>query len=255
MSSKIQEADIIVVPNGTRVDQHLFEAKDKSGYDVTNVEGFQVTFQGYLFQKIDQLKGITDENVENITNNKPEWSRRSLSDRFPVSLFFGKKEGDIVVLKYLSKDGETITIHAKLNNLSYMYREQGPFQEALYDALSTFGGCVSQDYYDPPLKQRTQREMIHVAHELYARSLKMKIKEPHEFRFSSSYIEQCMKDAQLKPTLATIEKMSAFVGVMNGEVETKPSNQIEQTKQEEGMKLAHQFTEMVMKDEMNKLMS
>lgn len=110
----------------------------------------------------------------------------------------GKKEGDTVEL----------TIHKRrvvVTCAQQTSKHTDNFENMLYGQTQSFGGVCDESYYKPPFSRRSQYAMLISNHEKYARSLCLKIKEPTDFNYSSSYINQCKIDLHKTPNLSWIE--------------------------------------------------
>lgn len=189
-------ADILIVPNAPSICDH--KSIDKYGYSVLGISGIQVCFPAYII-------GSDERNW--MSSGHPMLKGSRLSDKIPCELFYGKKEGDIVNLSFMGKDDKPITCKLNINTQKYKYREQGRFEDLLYYLTQSFGGVCDASYFSPPLHERSQRAMLLVNHEKYARSVSKCIVEPTRFRFSSSYIKQCEIDAGVTPYEGPLEKL------------------------------------------------
>lgn len=190
--SGVFNADIFIIPNCLQIceDHGIY------GYDIDNVQGLQVCFEGW----------ITSDECEN-------WCRhgckllggKKFSDKFPIELFIGKKEGDVVELLINDKK-----INVTCRQQPYRYGNQN-FEDMMYTVTQSFGGVCAPTYFNPPLSERSQRAMILVAHERYTRSLNLPTKEPMDFKYASNYIDQCKSDSLRKPYLSLIEVMTMSI--------------------------------------------
>jgi len=142
-----------------------------------------------------------------VTNNECEnWKHyhkfsNPVSERFPVALFVGKKEGDQVVLTI-----QGVPIVLTCRQLNYKYSENGCFEDLLYNLTQSFGGICSPSYFDPPLSKISQMSFIISAHENYARLSGFPIVEPSAFRHGTVYTKECRLESEKEPHLSPIEE-------------------------------------------------
>lgn len=185
MDSNVLYGDIFVIPNSLQIcdDNGLY------GYAVEDVNGLQVCFEGW----------ITNDECDNWSCHHYDKIGDNFSNKIPVELFMGKKEGDTV----------NMTIHGKqvvvtCRQKEYRYSKNA-FENVLYNLTKSFGGVCASSYFSPPLCERSQMAMILSTHEKYARSLNMPIVEPNTFNYSKSYINQCKNDGIQRPRLSLTE--------------------------------------------------
>ena len=163
MTQETLYADIFMYPNSLQVceDFGLY------GYNVQNTTGLQVCFESW----------ITDSECDNWGRHKhPKVG--SFSDRIPVSLFLGKREGDQVELQI---NGYKIIV--TLAQSKYRYARYGKFEDLLYDLTQSFGGICSSSYFTPTLDKKSQVNILYENHKAYSQSLGFDVINPEQFRY------------------------------------------------------------------------
>ncbi|XWV26617.1 putative orfan [Tupanvirus soda lake] len=182
MTDETLYGDIFIVPNSLQVCDNT----GSYAYTVENTKGLQVCFEGWM----------TNEECKNWSAHHYEkFDGAVVSDRFPVELFMGKREGDIVEMVISGKK-----CALRCAQLPYRYGSNGTvkFEDLLYDLTQSFGGVCSQTYFAPPLHERSQHAMLLANHERYARSIGRDSVEPTKFRYVDSYIKQCKLDTGIE---------------------------------------------------------
>jgi hypothetical protein len=176
---KILYGDIFVIPNAL----HICDNYDNGypfGYTMDNYNGLQVCLTGWL----------TNAECENwCTCSYKKLGEKWLSDKFPIELFMGKREGDIVKINF-----KNMELVLTCKQLPYRCSNNGTtkFEDALYDLTKSFGGaCDNANYWNPPLSKISQCAMMIAAHERYARSLGLPLVEPSKFRYAATDIKLC----------------------------------------------------------------
>jgi hypothetical protein len=192
MDKKTLYGDIFIVPNSLQVcDFYKF---DDYGYDVENVSGLQVCFEGWI---------INDECKNWSRYCYKEFESSHICDRFPVKLFMGKHEGDTVEVTIR---GRKVVLFCLQTPHRYGERK---FEEVLYDLTQSFGGICAPCYYKPPLCENSQYAILLANHEKYSRSMGFQIKEPTCFRYLTDYTEKCNSEAIKKSYISDIEQLVA----------------------------------------------
>ena len=163
MSNKTLYADIFMYPNSLQV----CEDSGFYGHNVQNATGLQVCFQSWI---------ISDDCSNWGSDSHPEVGR--FSDRIPVSLFMGKREGDQVELEI---NGYKIIV--TLSQLKYKYACYGKFEDSLYDLTKSFGGICSEKYFTHSLEEKSQAKMLYENHKAYSQSLGFEVVKPESFRY------------------------------------------------------------------------
>ena len=160
---EIIRGDIFIVPNSLQIcDDH-----GSYGYNVQDVTGLQVCFEAWM----------TNDECENWScHYYDKFNKKRISDRMPVELFIGKREGDTVEVT-INGIKAILTCAQK----SYRYSSDS-FENLMYHLTQSFGGLVDASYFSPPLTNESQRAMIIANHERYARSLGFGPKNPETFR-------------------------------------------------------------------------
>lgn len=169
MHPEVLYADIFMYPNSLQVCEDF----GMYGYVVQNSKGLQVCFESW----------ITNSECENWgRHGHPKVGR--FSDRIPVELFMGKREGDQVELVI---NGFTVIV--TLAQEKYRYHSYGKFENLLYDLTKSFGGICDKKYFTPELSEKEQANMLYANHENYCRSLGFEIVEWSKFRYYRQYSE------------------------------------------------------------------
>jgi hypothetical protein len=154
--------NIFIVPNSI----HTFRNEDvnDSLYGSRVYEQFATSFnyeKEWSSEKFVQVWYVTpgssdsnwfDHNVDGIEGLE---HYAPITDRLPVSLFEGKKEGDVILTKvvfrkhHFWKDTEepktkVLEVALRMNNLGYRYSDRGPFEEAI-KGLNVCEGIYHKD--------------------------------------------------------------------------------------------------------------
>lgn len=187
------KGDIFIVPTSLNICDD--RRNDQYGYDITNIYGLQVCFEGI----------ITSPECDNWSCHQHPKLENKITSRFPVELFMGKKEGDTI--EFIINN---IKINVTCNQLNYKYN-MNTFENVLYDLTQSFGGVCSAQYYKPLLTERSQMYLLIANHEKYSRSIAKEPKEPNTFKYSKNYIDNCKTESQKKPFLSFIESWVNFV--------------------------------------------
>jgi hypothetical protein len=181
----------------------VYEDHGLYSYHVENIRGNQVCFQGVI---------TVNEDRKQNWHDMLKIFGEGYSDRFPVELFIGKTEGSIVELIIR---GKKIIVTCKQMHSGY----DEPFENALYEKTKSFGGCCSSKYFDPPLKKKSQREMLISTHEKYSKSLGFEIINQMFFQFAKMFIQiisyeqeyACHMDHRMNHNGTTYETSEIFV--------------------------------------------
>jgi hypothetical protein len=161
-------------------------------YQCLNVTGHQVCFSGRIYTN------HQDEVKHWVDSANPLGVR--LSEYLPITLFYGKKEGDEVTLQFKNWDNEIVNVIVTLNSSQLLQKN---FEDALYDRTLSFGGiCDPSETHG--LSRIKQYCFMVTAHEQYAQSIGRPTLEPHKFKYAFNYIiclkEECQKEPILSPT-------------------------------------------------------
>ena len=133
-------------------------------YSVQNVENQQVCFNGFITNKQ--------------TNNWSDGTHPKLKPfncYYPIELFIGKKEGDVVELQI-----QGYKIMATCKQLPYTNQT---FEQTLHKLTQSFGGVCTPGLFGVTLSKKEQRQMIIDAHVKYAQSVGLKCQDPKTFQF------------------------------------------------------------------------
>lgn len=168
---------------------------EEFGYDCLNVTGNQVCFTSRIYSDGKKSGPWSDER------SNPLGFR--VREHMPVCLFYGKKEGDEVELKFKDKHGQVRNVTVKLNQNRFSKKT---FEEALYERTPNFGGICSP-CRDNNLSRLKQCCFVIAAHEQYAESIGKPTIEPHEFRNSIDWITYCKEESEKQPRLSALDKV------------------------------------------------
>ena len=160
MSQEIFRGHIYVIPTPLQV----YENQGEYHYDVQDIKGPQVCFRGCIIS--DDYKNWSSYYHKKIGK---------ISDWFPVELFMGKKEGDLVEL----------TIHNKYVILTCLQKPYASgsitFENTLYNTSQSFAGIYYPKDFQKPITKEYQELMLITNHIKYSRSHNFEI--THTFRF------------------------------------------------------------------------
>lgn len=104
---------------------------------------------------------------------------------FPVSIFMGKKEGDLVELRTENQLFIVKCSQTKSSSTS--------FEDQLYTLSASFGG-VNEMPDNDLMTEKLQNSMIVQNHQQYAKSIGHPVIEPKNFLYAQDYIKQCEQD-------------------------------------------------------------
>ena len=135
-------------------------------YDCLNVTGQQVCFRALIYSDPNKIVSWSSEEGP---------LGICISQYIPISLFYGKREGDEVALRFLNKDKEVMNVDVKLN--------QKNFENILHQMTSSFGGVyVQNDKND--ISEIKQCCYIITAHDQYSHSIGKPTLEPDQFKYN-----------------------------------------------------------------------
>lgn len=148
-------ADIFLYPHSPQVCEDKGDYKFTNNGDYNEVESCVCVW-------------ITSPDCANwIRGNNKIVREIGLTEMFPVKLFEGKKEGDVVVHKF-----DNVTLFLTLNQKGSRYGNCGNFEDLLFGLTSDAnGGIVSQGYFTPNISQERQHEIMKDTHTRYAVSI------------------------------------------------------------------------------------
>lgn len=155
---------IYIIPNAFTILNE--NKKNMCYYEVEEVKGNQVCFEGRI---------INDEN-DNWGNHK--YLGKEFKNNFPVSLFKGKKEGEIVEITILGKEVK-LTCSAK-------FKSDETFEELLYFLSQSFRGVCDANEFTPPLSKANQKIMLINTHKEIADSYGFEVVDLKDFRYADS---------------------------------------------------------------------
>jgi len=147
-------------------------------YDCIDVEGFQVCFTGVIFDSLEDLR--RDHNWHNGHDNPFGFQ---LKHYIPISLFYGKKEGDTVSLRIENIDSDIITVRLTLYSKDCIGRN---FEDILHGRTSSLGGIISSPY---DISELEQGLLIIEAHKKYSASINLPEVKVDNFKYLKQWIE------------------------------------------------------------------
>lgn len=121
-----------------------------------------------------------------------------VSNKFPVELFMGKKEGDLVELNLF---GERYSVR-----LSQLTRDFNSFESVLFYLTKSFTGVSNPENYHPKLSIKEQIYMIISSSDKYARSIGKEPENPTMFIRGDLFIELCEEDSKKVAILSPMER-------------------------------------------------
>ena len=167
IQKNILRGNIFIIPSPLQIFSDIGTFK----YDVQNIKGPRVCLRGQ----------IIDDDYNNLTNYHCEKIGKKISDKFPLDLFMGKKEGDTIELMINSK---YIILTCSQKKSFEDANKTKPFEDLLYDLTQTFGGVCPETSFKPPFSKYKQKLMLIENHENYARSHNFAILDPETFKFA-----------------------------------------------------------------------
>lgn len=168
---------------------------DRGCYNCLNTTGHQVCFECSIYNDDKDKTRTWSNSLRNPLGN-------TISSFLPICLFYGKKEGDEVELKFKDKHDVVRNVVVKLN------QTPGKFEEVLYERISGFGGLYDPSNENDPSRM-TQYCFIITAHNQYAHSIGKRTIDPCEFRFSLNWITCCKTESEKQPKLSYGDKIMA----------------------------------------------
>ena len=168
--SEVLEGEIFIIPNSIQVvfpypkDQYGYSCRSTNAEDLS--EGPRACFEGWI---------CNDECANWARHSYPRLTTK-INDRFPVDLFMGKREGDVVEFLLGGKN-----VRLRCSQLNHRYANYGNFQDVMYNLTQSFGGIYQDAGID--LTKEQQRELLIDNHIHYARSIDKPLVNPSKFRY------------------------------------------------------------------------
>ena len=149
---------------------YVCEYDGRAGYNVGNppedLGGLKVCFLGWIYN--DESENWTDHYYRKLSRDLKSCTK--IMERYPVELFYGKREGDQVSIPF---GAQTLILTCK--QAEQRYAHMGQFQEVLHKMSSIYGvhegKFIASSYRTVYPSSHLQRQMITDAHIAYSNSI------------------------------------------------------------------------------------